>query len=73
MFENSENLAFKLENAAILQGDIMDEFDKIENFAKANIYPKETNEVGLVDLARNRYKDVLPYDSNLVTQIKAYW
>ena len=67
VFENSETLPDELDNAALLQGEVMDEFDKLEEYVKEKIDAEESTEVASKNLVRNRYKDILPYDSNLVT------
>ena len=67
VFENSELLSNELDNAALLQGEVMDEFDKLEEYVKQKIEPEESAEVASQNLIRNRYKDILPYDSNVVT------
>eukprot|EP00092_Neocalanus_flemingeri_P013363 GFUD01014407.1.p1 GENE.GFUD01014407.1~~GFUD01014407.1.p1 ORF type:complete len:362 (+),score=127.59 GFUD01014407.1:1586-2671(+) len=66
VFRNSETLPDELDNAALLQGEVMDEFQKLEEYVKQQIEPEESYEVGSENLARNRYSDILPYDSNLV-------
>ena len=59
VFTNSETLSNELDTAALLQEGVMEEFEKLEEFVKQKIEPGETCEVGLKNLQRNRYKDIL--------------
>ena len=66
VFNNSESLQEELETAALLQGEVMDEFQKLEEYVKQEIEPEKSNEIASENLVRNRYSDILPYDSNVV-------
>ena len=67
VFENLEKLSDELDNAASLQEEVMNEFEKLEEYVKQEIEPEETAGIASENLTRNRYRDILPYDSNLVT------
>ena len=67
IFDNSETLSDELVNAAFLQDEVMNDFAKLEKFVKQEIEPEETTGIASENLMRNRYRDILPYDSNLVT------
>ena len=61
-----------LDTAAALQGELGDEFKKLEMHVKNHIDDDETMEVAKSELncRRNRYQDMVPYDSNLVVLSK---
>ena len=68
VFQNTDTLPDELDTAALLQQEVMDEFAKLEQFVAENIEPVETYETAEGEnVSRNRYKDILPYDSNMVT------
>ena len=67
IFDNSETLSDELDNAAFLQEEVMNEFEKLEEYVKEKIVPEENSGIASENLTRNRYRDILPYDSNLVT------
>ena len=70
--KNSETLPVDLDTAAALQGELGDEFKKLEMHVKNHIDDDETMEVAKSELncRRNRYQDMVPYDSNLVVLTK---
>ena len=72
VFQNTERLAEDLDTAAALQDDIREEYEKLENHARNHIDPKETTYLAKneVNLRRNRYKDIVPFDSNIVLLTK---
>jgi hypothetical protein len=72
IFKNSETLPVDLDTAAALQGELGDEFKKLEMHVKSHIDDDETMEVAKSELncRRNRYQDMVPYDSNLVVLTK---
>ena len=72
IFKNSETLPVDLDTAAALQGELGDEFKKLEMHVKNHIDDDETMEVAKSELncRRNRYQDMVPYDSNLVVLTK---
>ena len=70
IFEKIENLQDELDFAAVLQNEVMGEFQKLEEYVKQKIEPEESDEVACENLARNRYSHILPYNSNLVTLSK---
>ena len=47
--------------------DVGKEFDKLEEHVKKEIQTEESYSIATENLARNRYKDISPYDFNLVT------
>ena len=60
IFEKIENLQDELDFAAVLQNEVMGEFQKLEEYVKQKIEPEESDEVACENLARNRYSDILP-------------
>ena len=72
IFKNSETLPEDLDTAAALQGEIGEEYKKLESHVQNHIGADETTEVSSSELniGRNRYKSILPYDSNLVVLSK---
>ena len=68
IFHNSETLPEDLDTAAALQEEIGEEYRKLETHVRNHIDPDETTEVAKSQLNshRNRYQDIVPYDSNLV-------
>ena len=61
-----------LDTAAALQEEIGEEYKKLEIHVRNHIDPDETTEIAKSELnsRRNRYQDMVPYDSNLVTLSK---
>ena len=57
-----------LEYICNLQEEVIDEFYKADKFAKRVLAPKETTKTGTLpeNQKRNRYIDMVPFDSNIV-------
>ena len=69
IFHNTDTLSEDLDTAAALQNEIHEEYKKLEAHVRNHIEPHETSNVAKSDLnsRRNRYQDMVPYDSNLLT------
>ena len=70
VFENSDNLHDELCSAVFLQSEVMEDFEKLEKYVKENIEIVENFKEASEHLVRNRYRNILPYDSNCVTLLK---
>ena len=72
IFHNTETLPEDLDTAAALQDEIAEEYKKLENYVKTHIDPKETTEIAKSELNsfRNRYQDMVPFDSNVISLSK---
>ena len=68
IFQNIETLAEDLDTAAAQQDDIIEEYNKFEGCVKIFIDSNQTTHSAKseLNLSRNRYHDVVPFDSNLV-------
>ena len=68
IFQNIETLAEDLDTAAAQQDDIIEEYNKFEGRVKMFIDSNQTTHSAKseLNLSRNRYHDVVPFDSNLV-------
>ena len=67
IFDNIDTLSHVLDNAAFHQDKVMEEFEILEEHVKKEVEAKESFDIACNNLGRNRYRDILPYDSNLVT------
>ena len=63
---NNGDFLEDIDTAAALQDEVADEFIMLEKFVRDKIDPNETFFIGSENMERNRYRDMLPYDSNLI-------
>lgn len=66
--KSSDDLLDDLDNMANSIEELQEEYKKIENFVSQNIEPEESVSVAGAEevMPRNRYRDLIPYDSNIV-------
>ena len=66
--KSSDDLVADLDDMTTSYEEMQDEYKKIENFVTKHIEPEESVSVASSDevMSRNRYRDMIPYDSNIV-------
>ena len=66
--KSSDDLLDDLDNMANSFEELQKEYKKIEDFVTQKIEPEESTSVASNEelMSRNRYRDLVPYDSNIV-------
>ena len=66
--KSSDDLVADLDDMTTSFEEMQDEYKKIEDFVTQNIEPEESVSVASSEgeMSRNRYRDLIPYDSNIV-------
>ena len=66
--KSSDDLVADLDDMTTSFDEMQDEYNKIEDFVTRHIEPEESVSVASAAevMSRNRYRDMIPYDSNIV-------